>query len=41
MFSGGGHIKAAGGIITDVPFEKAKEKIVTECKKHLHCSDEK
>ncbi len=41
MFSGGGHIRAAGGIITDVPFEKAKEKIVTECKKHLHCSDEK
>ena len=35
MFGGGGHMRAAGGIITGVPFEKAKEKIITECKKHL------
>ena len=28
-------MRAAGGIITGVPFEKAKEKIITECKKHL------
>lgn len=34
MFSGGGHIRAAGGSI-NLPFEQAKEKIVEECKKHL------
>ncbi len=36
MFGGGGHVRAAGGTITGLPFEKAKEKIITECKKHLH-----
>lgn len=35
MFGGGGHMRAAGGIISGVSFEKAKEKIVSECKKHL------
>lgn len=34
MFNGGGHMRAAGGNI-NMPFEKAKEKIVIECKKHL------
>ena len=34
MFSGGGHIRAAGGTI-NLPFEQAKEKIIEECKKHL------
>ena len=34
LFNGGGHIRAAGGQIS-MPLEKAKEKIVTECKKHL------
>ena len=34
MFSGGGHIRAAGGSV-NLPFEQAKEKIVEECKKHL------
>lgn len=34
MFNGGGHIRAAGGSIS-LPFEKAKEKIVLECKKNL------
>ncbi|MDO5555437.1 MAG: bifunctional oligoribonuclease/PAP phosphatase NrnA [Clostridia bacterium] len=34
MFSGGGHIRAAGGSI-NFPFEQAKEKIINECKKHL------
>lgn len=34
IFSGGGHIRAAGGSI-NLPFEQAKEKIVEECKKHL------
>lgn len=34
MFSGGGHIRAAGGSI-NLPFEQAKEKIIEECKKHL------
>ncbi len=34
MFSGGGHIRAAGGFI-NLPFEQAKEKIIEECKKHL------
>lgn len=34
MFSGGGHIRAAGGSI-NLPFEEAKEKIIEECKKYL------
>lgn len=34
MFSGGGHIRAAGGSI-NLPFEQAKTKIIEECKKHL------
>lgn len=34
MFSGGGHIRAAGGTI-NLPFKQAKEKIIEECKKHL------
>ncbi len=34
LFNGGGHIKAAGGSI-NMPFDKAKEKIISECKKHL------
>ena len=34
LFNGGGHIRAAGGSIS-LPFEKAKEKIVTECKNNL------
>lgn len=32
MFGGGGHTRAAGGIIVGLPFEKAKEKIVNACK---------
>lgn len=35
LFNGGGHIRAAGGVISNMTLEKAKEKIVTECKKHL------
>lgn len=35
MFSGGGHMRAAGGIITGLTFEKAKERIINECKKHI------
>ena len=34
MFSGGGHIRAAGGSI-NLPFDEAKEKIIEECKKYL------
>ena len=34
MFSGGGHLRAAGGNI-NLPFEQAKEKIIGECKKYL------
>ena len=34
LFNGGGHMRAAGGTI-NLPFEKAKEKIISECKKHL------
>lgn len=34
MFSGGGHVRAAGGSI-NLPFDEAKEKIIEECKKHL------
>ena len=34
MFSGGGHIRAAGGNI-NLPFEHAKAKIIEECRKHL------
>lgn len=34
LFGGGGHIRAAGGNI-NMPFEKAKEKIISECKKNL------
>ena len=34
MFSGGGHIRAAGGSI-NLPFEQAKQKVIEECKKHL------
>lgn len=35
LFNGGGHIRAAGGIISNMPLTKAKEKIINECKKHL------
>lgn len=35
LFGGGGHMRAAGGIISGGSFEKAKEKIISECKKHL------
>lgn len=35
MFSGGGHMRAAGGTITGISFEKAKDKIISECKTHL------
>ena len=35
LFGGGGHMRAAGGIITGLSFEKAKEKIVLECRKNL------
>ncbi len=35
LFNGGGHTRAAGGVINNMPLDKAKEKIVTECKKHL------
>ncbi len=34
MFNGGGHMRAAGGTI-NMPFEKAKEIIISECKKNL------
>ena len=34
MFSGGGHIRAAGGSI-NLPFEQAKQKVIDECKKYL------
>lgn len=34
IFSGGGHIRAAGGSI-NLPFEQAKEKVIEECKKYL------
>ncbi|MCL2384145.1 MAG: bifunctional oligoribonuclease/PAP phosphatase NrnA [Oscillospiraceae bacterium] len=34
MFSGGGHLRAAGGEIS-LPFDQAKEKILSECKRHL------
>ena len=34
LFNGGGHKRAAGGTI-NLPFEKAKEKIILECKKYL------
>ena len=34
LFSGGGHVRAAGGSI-NLPFDQAKEKIIEECKKHL------
>ncbi len=36
LLGGGGHMRAAGGTITGVSFEKAKEKVISECKKHLH-----
>ena len=35
LFGGGGHIRAAGGTINGLPFEKAREKIVLECRKNL------
>lgn len=35
LFNGGGHIRAAGGTINNMPLQKAKEKIINECKKHL------
>ena len=35
MFSGGGHVRAAGGSI-NLPFNQAKEKIIEECKKYLN-----
>lgn len=34
LFNGGGHVRAAGGII-NMPLEKAKEKLIIECRKHL------
>lgn len=34
MFNGGGHVRAAGGSITGT-VEQVKEKLVSECKKHL------
>ena len=34
MFSGGGHIRAAGGSI-NLPFEQAKQKVIDESKKYL------
>lgn len=34
LFNGGGHIRAAGGSI-NLPFEQAKERIISECKKNL------
>ena len=34
LFSGGGHIRAAGGNI-NLPFEQAKEKIIEECRKYI------
>ena len=34
LFSGGGHVRAAGGSI-NLPFDQAKEKIIEECKKYL------
>ena len=34
LFNGGGHKRAAGGTI-NLPFEKAKEKIILECAKYL------
>lgn len=34
MFNGGGHMRAAGGTVYG-PFEKAKERVIMECKKHL------
>lgn len=35
LFGGGGHMRAAGGIITGLSFEKAKDKIILECKKNI------
>lgn len=35
LFNGGGHKRAAGGTISNLPFEKAKEKIISECAKYL------
>lgn len=35
MFSGGGHMRAAGGTIAGISFKKAKDKIISECKTHL------
>lgn len=35
LFNGGGHIRAAGGTISNMSLQKAKERIVNECKKHL------
>lgn len=34
MFGGGGHVRAAGGLI-NLPFEQAKKRIIEECKKHI------
>ena len=34
LFGGGGHIRAAGGTI-NLPFEQAKEKILSACRKEL------
>ena len=34
MFNGGGHIRAAGGNINGT-IEQVKEKLISECKKHL------
>ena len=35
LFGGGGHIRAAGGTINGMSFEKAKEKVILECRKNL------
>ena len=34
MFSGGGHLRAAGGDIS-LPFEQAKEKVIAACRRHI------
>lgn len=35
LFNGGGHKRAAGGTISNLPFDSAKEKIISECAKYL------
>lgn len=34
MFNGGGHIRAAGGLI-NAPFDEAKKRVIEECKKYI------